>query len=142
MKQFMLLFLVLFIGSSFVSYGQDFSDKQIKFANSFVDAVGEHNSKAILKHLEKNYRKEQLKFLNGQTNQFINELFGGNDLTTDDYVNIKYKDITRIEIAEVIPLKEGGYTYIFRIRDGKHDVLCSLHLAKNGKKYGFVGAVG
>lgn len=128
--------------STFSSFGQSINEKQIKFANSFVDAVSNHDSKAILKHLDKNYRKEQMEFLGGRTEQFINELFGGNDMTTDDYVNMKYKDITKIEIAEVIPLKEGGYTYIFRIRDGKHDILSSLHLTQKGKKYGFVGAVG
>ena len=142
MKQSMLLILALFVTSTFFSFGQTFTDKQLKFANSFVDAVSNHDSKAILKHLDKGYRKEQLKFLEGRTEQFINELFGGNDMDTDDYVNMKYKDITKIEIAEVIPLKEGGFTYIFRIRDGKHDILSSLYLSQKGKKFGFIGAVG
>lgn len=142
MKQLILLILVLFAGLTFKSYGQDISDKQITFANGFINAVVNHNSKSIVKHLEKNYRKEQLKFLEGRTEQFINELFSGNDMISDEYVNIKYQEITKIEISEIILLKEGGYTYIFRIRDGKHDVLCSLHLAKNDKKYGFIGSVG
>lgn len=141
MKQTMLLFFLLILTSTGSSFGQEIAEKQVKFANSFIQSVSDHNSKSILKHLEKNYKKEQLEFLGGRTEQFINELFGGVDISSDDYINIKYKNIIRIEIAEVIE-EQDGYTYVFRIRDGKHDVLSSLFLVKKGKKYGFIGAVG
>ena len=96
-----------------------------------------------MKLLDKTYRKEQLKFLGGNKEQFVNELFGGVDQLADEYtyINTKFNDIQKIEVAEVVPLKEGGFNYIFRIRDGEHDILKSLLLVVK-PKYGFVGSSG
>ena len=97
---------------------------------------------AVLKMTDKAYRKEQVKFLGGRKEQFINELFGGVDILTEEYINIEFANILKIEIAEVIPLENGDAEYIFRIRDGKHDVLRSLLLKKTKNKYGFIGSMG
>jgi len=113
----------------------------VKFVNTFLEVVHTHNRKKVIKMMDKKYRKEQIAFLKGNTEQFVNELFSGEDLLTGDYINIKFANILKIEVAEVIALKEGGFTYIFRIRDGEHDILSSLFLVATGK-FGFVGAVG
>lgn len=125
-------------------FGQEITEKQKKFANSFIEAVGQNNSKKVIKMMDKAYRKEQLKNLNGNKEQFVNELFGGEDLKDNSvYVNMKLNEITRIEIAEVIPLKGSNeFNYIFRVRNGRFDILSTLLMKKKGRKYGFVGSFG
>jgi len=92
--------------------------------------------------MDKTYRKEQLAFVEGRKEQFLNELFGGQDIRTNEYINMKFNDIQHIEVKEVIPLKDGSYNYIFSIRDGQHLLLRSLLLNKDGRRYGFIGSVG
>lgn len=125
-------------------FGQEITEKQKKFANSFIEAVGQNNSKKVIKMMDKAYRKEQLKNLNGNKEQFVNELFGGEDLKDNSvYVNMKLNEITRIEIAEVIPLKGSNeFNYIFRVRNDRFDILSTLLMKKKGRKYGFVGSFG
>lgn len=100
-----------------------------------------HDEKGIIQHMDKGYRKEQIAFLDGNTEQFVDELFGGTDVLTGEYVNIKFKNILRIEVAEVVDRQDGSFEYIFRVRDGQADVMSSLLLV-TGKKMGFVGARG
>lgn len=135
----------MFIFVSLNSFGQEISEKQQKHIHKFVHAVETHSVKKIIKLMNKSYKKEQLAFLNGNKEQFVSELFGGSEIDSEeeDYINIVFSEIIKIEVAEVITLKGGeGYTYIFRIRDSQHDVFSSLRLIKSGNKYGFVGAVG
>lgn len=140
MKTGLLLIGFLLLAGFSDAQSQDLSEKQIAFANRFVAAVQDHNYKKVYKCLDKAYRKEQSKFL-GDKIQLMDELLSGAD--GDSYIVMKITDITKIEIAEVISLKGyEGTTYIFRIRDGSHDVLASLLLKKIGKKFGFVGALG
>jgi hypothetical protein len=113
-----------------------------KFISSFTEAIQAHNEKKVIKLMDKEYRKEQIALLEGRKEQFLNELFGGQNANSEDYINIRFNDIQTIEVAQVIALKDGGYTYIFRIKDGTNDILSSLSLKKNGKKYGFVGSRG
>ncbi|MDX2361665.1 MAG: hypothetical protein QNK23_12730 [Crocinitomicaceae bacterium] len=120
---------------------QEISPKQQKFIKGFVEAVKSHKVNKVLRFMDKTYKKEQLAFLGGNKEQFVNELFGGTDILTDQWVNIQLKNILKIEIAEVIALKDGSYTYIFRIWDSEHDILTSLLLLKN-KKMGIEGAWG
>lgn len=138
MKHLILLgVLFLFSGQS---YGQNISDDQIQFANRFVAAVKDHDYKLIYRHLDKKYRKQQSKFLSGGRTQLIDELFSGDN--NGEFVTMQATDIIRIEIAEVIALDNGNFTYIFRVRNGVHDILAPLELVKNRKRFGFVGAVG
>lgn len=114
---------------------------QIDFANRFMQAVTDHNQEAVIKMTEPGYRKTQIAFLGGRKTQFVNELFGGTDLHTSEFVNTKFAEILKIEIAEVVGMENGNFEYIFRIRDGRHDILVNL-IYVPGKKGGFVGAVG
>lgn len=138
------LFFILFISGIFSigSFAQEITDKQIDFVNSFIAAVESHNMNTVIKMTDKEYRKVQLKFLEGRKEQFINELFGGVDLMTDKYVNTRFADILKIEVAEIIPQENGYFEYIFRIRDGEHDLTKSLLLRKTKNKFGFIGSVG
>lgn len=132
---------VLFI--SLFSHSQEIEEKQIAFANKFIEAVSEHNTKKVIKMMDKEYRKEQISFLNGNKEQFVNELFSGEDMSDPSiYVNVKLDEITKIEIAEVTELKGNKYNYVFRVRTAEFDLFSSLILKKRGRKYGFVGAVG
>lgn len=135
--------LILQFITSF-SFGQEISEKQQTHVAKFITAVTNHDQKSVIKLMDKKYRKEQIAFLKGNKEQFVNELFGGSDVNNSDiYVQLKLNEITKIEVAEVIELKGGeGYTYIFRIRGKEKDVYISLGLKKTGKKYGFIGSVG
>lgn len=139
LKSTVLLFLLL----SFSSNAQEISEKQQKYIRDFTSAVSNHNSKKVIKLLDKTYRKEQLTFLEGNKKQFINELFSGYEIDSDNYVNVAFTEILSFTVVEVIKLKGGeGYTYIFNIKYGNVDIYCSLLLKQKGNKYGFVGAVG
>jgi hypothetical protein len=141
MKYAIAFIFLLFVGLTTHAQMQEVSDKQVKFVNTFLDVVHSHNGKKTIKMMDKKYRKDQLAFLKGNTEQFLNELFSGEDLLSGEYVSIEFANILKIEVAEVIALKEGGFTYIFRIRDGQHDILSSLFLVATGK-LGLVGASG
>lgn len=138
MKQ-LILVILLFALPSFV-WAQDVSDDQIKFVNQFKDAVMDHNLNKVYRFLDKDYRKEQRKFLGGDKEQLLNELFSGND--NELFLSIPIQEILKIEVAEVVKNEDGSYDYIFRIRDADHDILAYLLLVKKGKRFGFVGAVG
>lgn len=133
-----LIFLLLLFASQQANAQ---TDAHIKFANTFIEKVTAHDQKGVIKMMEKVYRTAQLTFLDGNTEQFLNELFGGTDILSEEYVTIKFEDILRIEVAEVVDLGDGSYDYIFRVRDGKRDILSNLKLVGK-KKLGFVGAVG
>ena len=138
---FFIAFTFLFINTG-IAQETSIHKRQQKHVNKFMDAVKDNSEKKIYRLLDKNYRKEQLDFLEGRKSQLVNELFGGGDQFTQEYININLTDISRIEIAEVIKNKDGTYKYIFRIRNEKNDILKSLILLKKGRKYGFVGSVG
>ncbi len=113
-----------------------------KIVQTFLTGVNEHSNAKVLKSMDKNYRKEQIKFLNGNKEQFINELFGGEDLNTHKYMNQVFEKIQKFELYSIIKDKQGNYKYIFRSQDGQSDILITLFLSKEGKKYGFEGARG
>jgi hypothetical protein len=134
-----LLFLFLFFFSIQALHAQ--SEAQHAFVRSFLESVAQHDSKAVIQHLDKAYRKAQIKFLNGNTTQFLDELLNGTDIGTGEWVNIRFADITRIEVAEVVEMEDGNYEYIFRVRTGTADILSGL-LLHVGKKFGFEGSRG
>jgi len=144
MKTRSTLFILSFLFISHTSFSQDVSVKQEAFVNKFIATVASNSEKKTLKFLDKAYKKEQLENLNGDKEQLVNELFGGQDLAdTDTYLNIKISEITNIEVVQVIKLKESNqYTYIFKVHKGDQKIHSSLRLKIKGKKYGFVGSLG
>jgi hypothetical protein len=138
MKHF--VFIALFLVLPTFSWAQDISGDQIKFVNQFKGAIMDHNVNKVYRFLDKDYRKSQRKFLQGDKAQLLNELFSGSDNET--YVTIPIQEILKFEVAEIAENEDGSFTYIFRVRDVEHDILSYLQLVKKGKKFGFVGAVG
>lgn len=137
-----ILFAIVFLSYSFGFAQTQISDAQQKYVQAFITAVKEHNQKKTIKLLDKDYRKEQIKFLGGNKDQFVDELFSGTSIGDGPFVVFDFENILSIEVAEVIDYENGEMEYIFRIKDSTNDALCSLFLKKKEKKYGFVGAVG
>ena len=142
MQKMKIAFVVLLVSWIQSSLAQEISEKQQAFVQKFIVAVESHSIPKVLKLTDETYRKEQLTFLKGRKEQFVDELFGGTDQGTNDWINVKFQEIQRIEVAEVSAMENGDFEYIFRIRDGEHDILNSLLLTKSKKKFGFVGATG
>ena len=140
MKRFTIL--LIFVGLGFWSSAQQADMKRIDYVNKFYLAVKTHKQSKVIKLMDKNYSKEQIKFLGGNKEQFVNELFSGNDIESGEYINLKLVDIENIEIDEIHVLEGGDRKYIFNVKSGELLVRCSLVLHKTGKKYGFIGAVG
>lgn len=132
--------LILLLLCSTTLKAQELDQERLDFANKFVAEVQAHNSKKILKCLDKTYRKEQTEFLGGNTQQLLNELFSGED--GKQYVTIPMDAILKIEIAEVTEKGPNSYGYIFKVSDGRHEIFAWLELKKVKNKWGFVGAVG
>ncbi len=140
MKQ--LTFLLLFIGFSISSSAQEVDMERISFVNKFYKAVVSHKQSKVIKLMDRDHRKEQIKLLGGNKEQFVNELFSGIDIHTEKYFNVKLSEIENIEIQKINDLGDGKWEYIFHIKSGELLLEQSLTLRKSGKKYGFIGAVG
>ncbi len=142
MKRITLLFIGVFVG--FLGTAQDNDTDRIDFAHTFCTAVMAHDQAKVIKLTDKGYRKAQIKFLDGDKTQFVDELFGGVDVLTDEYVNLKLLEIESIAVIEVSEYAEefGGWEYVFQIRAGSHTIWRSLLLKKDGKKFGFIGSQG
>lgn len=137
-----LVILLLFIGLGWSIQAQEIDMKRIDFVNSFYKAVASHNQKKVIKHLDKNYRTEQLAFLKGNKEQFVNELFGGTDINSNEWVNLKLNEIDNIEIQDVFDRGENEWEYVFHVTSGEKVLKVPLTLKQSGKKLGFVSAVG
>lgn len=142
MKNIRFIFFLSVLLISNATNAQEIPEAQIAFVNQFIAVVEAHDFEATLNCTDKTYRKEQLKFLEGRKEQFIDELFGGVDIFTEQYVNTRFVNITKIEVAEIVPQENGDFEYIFRIRIEHNDLLKSLLLRKTKNKFGFIGAMG
>lgn len=140
MKHLTVLFLFIVLG--FSSSAQEIDMERIDFVKKFYVAVTSHKRSKVIKCLDKTYRKEQIKLLKGNKEQFINEFFAGTDVHTEKYYVVKLVDIENIEVQEVFDQGNGEWQYIFHVKSGELLLKQSLILRKIGKKYGFIGAVG
>ena len=140
MKRFTIL--LIFVGLGFWSSAQEIDMKRIDFVNKFYKAVVSHKQGKVIKLMDKAYRKEQIKFLDGNKEQFVNELFGGVDINSKKYVNLKLTEIENIEIQDVFDRGTDEWEYVFHVKAGDRMVKRSLMLRKSGKKYGFIGSQG
>jgi hypothetical protein len=137
MKQLVFVSLLFIF---FGSYAQELDQRQIRFVNDFVQAVELHQWKNVYRLLDRDYRKAQTKFLSGNKEQLVNELFSGSN--GSEFVVIPVSEVLKFEVAEVEQNSDGSFTYIFRVRDAVHDIYSALQLVKRGRRYGFVGASG
>lgn len=122
---------------------QDIDQDGQEFLASFTDAVKSHDSKSVLKHVDKKYLKGQIKFLNGNKEQFLNELLAGQNevgkFMTPDFEAII--DILLVDMQEIegeIPTYEVG----FEVDIPDYILYSTLLLVKKKKKYVLIGAVG
>ena len=105
--------------------------------------VKKQSIKETIKLLEKGYRKEQLRFLKGNKEQLVNELFCGSNL-----VGKKYKCLKINEIKEII-FKDVNHTEDFMVvichfktKDNQiYEIELNLRSKKNGK-FVLVGGLG
>jgi hypothetical protein len=140
MKQ--LIVLLALLGLSFTSSAQEIDQKRIDFVNKFYLAVIHHKQKKVIKMMDKDYRKEQLAFLEGNKEQFVDELFSGVDQESQKFVNSELKNVDAMEIQDVKETGAGAWEYTFLVVAGPYKMEIVLLLKKSGRKYGFVGAVG
>ena len=134
--------LLIFTGLGFWSSAQEIDMKRIDFVKKFHKAVVAHKQSKVIKLTDKGYRKEQIKFLNGNKEQFVDELFGGIDIHTEEYINVKLSEIENIEIQDVFDRGNGDWEYVFHVKAGEWLIKRSLFLHQRGKKYGFIGSQG
>lgn len=140
------LFLLFFVSTHCLT--QETIQGEIDvFINSFIKSVEKHDTKQTIGHLDKQYVKTQLKeFLKNNEEQFLNELFSGEDCSTKTWVNFQFDEINSIEVAEITEESLNNYKIIFRVKNAQREAKCDLQLKKTVKKkkviYGFVGAVG
>ena len=138
--KFLTLFLVF---CCHIGLAQQLDKEGLEFITSFVDAVRDHDQKKVMKHLDKKYRKEQIKFLGGNKEQFINELFAGANeagtfMTPDFNSIISFSQIDVKEISGEIPTYEVG----FEVDIPDYILYSTLILVRKKKKYVLIGAVG
>ena len=121
---------------------QTLNKKRVKFGDDFVKAVNAKKRKKVLRMCDESYRKDQLKFLNGDEEQFLDELFSGIDQDSEEYVSVKFDDIQSFELVEIGHEDVEGVVYQFIIRSNGKEILITLLLTVHGKTYGFEGASG
>lgn len=124
------------------------STPQNDFVKSFEKAVLSHSSEAILNHMTLSYVKEQHnEFLQGRTQQFLNEFFCGN-LETNKTKFICVKDYTKIKSIETISItqKQDSYIYKFKILYDNEWIIVEQNISQAPSKInthlGLVGASG
>ena len=138
--KFLTLFLVF---CCHIGLAQQLDKEGLEFITSFVDAVRDHDQKKVMKYLDKKYRKEQINFLGGNKEQFINELFAGANeagtfMTPDFNSIISFSQIDVKEISGEIPTYEVG----FEVDIPDYILYSTLILVRKKKKYVLIGAVG
>ncbi len=144
MKKYILISLIF----SLVSYGYSFDNKEVElFLKSFENSVQSHQKKQVLEFLDEDYKKSQHdEFLNGNTKQFLNELFCGNlKNNSEEFKCAVFDEITVIKHIEFKQEDELIHVF-FEVKCNDEIILVDLYLKesiKNGKKeLGVLGAVG
>jgi len=114
------LLLLIFIGTGCSSVkttsSQEKEAKAIsKFLVDFEKAVISHDSKELLKLIDRNYLDEQCYgFLNGNTEQFINELFCGNLTNEDKFQCLAFSQIDKLELVKQ-ERQDDYYTVVYKV---------------------------
>ena len=114
MKRCTVLFLFSFL--VFGAWCQEIDAKQIDFINQFSEAVSSHNQSKVIKCTDKDYRNEQIDFLGGNKKQFVDELFGGFDIQSGEYINLQLEEIELIHVIEAVGLGDGRWEYTFHVK--------------------------
>lgn len=134
---------ILFLFCCGLTYSQTVDDEGQSFIHSFEHAVKDHDDKSVMKLLDKKYRKQQLKFLKGNKDQFLNELFSGEN-EAGDYLNPDFRTINTITLVDVKEIEGDLPTYEvgFEVDIPDYTLYSTLILVKMKNKYVLIGAVG
>lgn len=138
-KQLLSIFM---LSLSLSVHAQQVAESQNIFVMDFLQCIENHDSKALLKKLDKKYRKEQLRFLGGNKVQFINELFSGYLGSSDTFITPDFEELAQCTVEEIKYTEDGRVVYRFLCQCRDTYLGFELTLVQRGKKYGFVGAVG
>lgn len=131
MKRFILVFTLLALSLS--SVAQEIDQKRVNFVNKFSQAVMNHKQGKVIKMMDKDYRKDQLEFLEGNKEQFVDELFSGIDQESEKFVNSELKNIDAMEIKAVKEAGAGEWEYTILVDAGRYRVEIVLFLKKTKK---------
>lgn len=113
---------------------------------NFEKAILNHDRKSIMMLLDSGYVAEQHDgMLEGRTEQFLDELFGGNSIDDGKYYNQKFKDIIAVNFLQ-IEEKNDRLWLQYEISTHKNTVKCSWLISvkevKGKLNYSLIGAVG
>jgi len=145
MRTFILLILLLI---QFSSFGQNEKRTDpLCYTGSFMKVVKRNDAELTIKHLDRSYVDEQLKkFLKNNKEQFLNELFSGQDINSKEYVAIDFFSINDITLVEIKDDDEKSWIVTFQITTETNVIQSDLRLvlAKRffRKRLGFVGSYG
>lgn len=121
----------------------------LAFLDEFEQAVLSHDKGRMLELMDKRYRAEQHDdFLEGQTDQFLNEFFDGK--TPDGrWGHITFSNISRIERLSLEPAERGhssglpAFVVSYRVEADGVVVIVSWNVTESPwDRYGLYGAVG
>ncbi len=144
----MIRFLVIFIvltGNTLFAQEHTEQDR-MDFIIEFTEAVNDHDSKKVIKMMNKTYRKNQIRFLKGNKEQFLNELFSG--YKNGEFYNVKFDEIYECLFSELSEDQDGNTICYFILTEQEFDgeeaeeIYVDLLLIFKKRKWGFVGASG
>lgn len=143
-----LLLFISFYLTSHILHAQEISKQEtLKFVNEFISAVESHNEDLVIKKLDKSFVKVQLKkFLKGNKQQFLDELFTGEEVNSKEFDAIPFASIISIKVITIEENDETMTDYYFKIKTENGEYICQLflkHISKGKKfKLGFEGSFG
>jgi uncharacterized FlgJ-related protein len=150
MKQLHLLFILFILAACSVKKSSSIKPQDggtiEQFASNFEKATLIHDANQIMLFMENGYVKEQHdQFLEGRTEQFLNEFYCGNNVSSNAFECAKYQKIYAVENVSVVK-KENWYDYTFKVKVGTQWILVKQTITEKpsgySNKYGLVGASG
>lgn len=140
------ILLILLIQFSSIAQNDKRTDP-LCYTGSFMKVVKRNDAELTIKHLDKDYVKVQLKeFLKNNEEQFLNELFSGQDINTNEYLAVDFLSINDITLIEIKPDDETSWIVYFQITTETNVIKSDLRLVLSKrffrKRLGFVGSFG
>ncbi len=142
---FLLTLLVVGCINSVVYEGDSANNKKniVKFSKHIETYIERHVVSHFLEHVEPIYKKDQLSTaLNGDTTQFVNEFFCGQD-TSMTFKCVNFNEIKSIDLIEIIPEKNQTYRLKYKIvNEGNNKIISEVFLFTDTRLYQLYSAVG
>jgi len=117
------------------------------YLNNVEKTALSHDAQGFMQLLDANYVREQHDhFLNGRTEQFLNELFCGNEVDKEGYQCLNFNEINHIQQLKIVKNGQDSFRAYYRVSDKEHTVEVDWYIhifnAEEGQKIGLIGAVG